>query len=94
MKIDVDNPRWLDIIRMSNLVLNGIVTAIRISSGGEGLHLYSSESYFEPIECPERFRYRRVNSCEITFNRKNNKHASSWIEPDLIGLLNMVNEVS
>ena len=88
MKIDVDRVRWLEIIRMSNLVLSRIVTHVCVSRSGRGLHLFSPEQYYEPIECPNRAEFRRMLGYEITFD------GQEWQQTDLIGLLNLVNEVS
>ena len=89
MKIDIDRVKWLEIIRMSNLVLNGVVSHICVSRSGRGLHLYAPAGYYyEPIECPNRAEFRRMLGYEITFA------GDPWQQADLIGLLNLVNEVS
>lgn len=93
MKIDVDNPRWLEIIRMCNLITRGVVDLIRISSGGKGLHLYTWRNYQEIIECPERARYREILGYEITFDSKGNRKAGEWFDATINNLFHLLNDL-
>ena len=83
MIIDVDEPKWLDRIRIANLVLSEQIELIRISSGGDGLHLFSREDYYEPIECIGRAFFRDILGFEITFDSKGGDCAEAWFAPDL-----------
>ena len=83
MIIDVDNPTWLDKIRISNLVQSGIIRKVRVSSSGKGLHLFTRESYQEPIECEYRAFFRELLGVEFSFSEKWGKLASEWEQPTL-----------
>ena len=92
--IDVDNPRWLDFIRMINLVNAGIVTYARVSSSKEGLHLFTRENYYEPIECESRKFYRELLGFEITFTKKGSNSVSPWVEATMKEIISLFREVT
>ena len=81
MIIDVDEPKWLDRIRIANLVLSEQIELIRVSSGGDGLHLFRKDNIFEPMECVGRSFFRELLGFEITFNSKGSNCASAWFNP-------------
>jgi len=53
---------------------------IRLSSSGKGLHI-RTEKCLCAYECFNRNRIRKIKGIEITFSRKNNFYASSWLLP-------------
>ena len=91
MILDIDEINLSVMIRCYNYILTGLVSEIRISRHGKGLHLRLIPGFWvlnEPIECENRKFLRILQGFDITFDSP-----FPWVDADMINFMNLLREV-